>query len=97
VTAAVRHECQSYPCAECGQRRSAILSEARAAIPPTEADVALQLARETLKGALRFPGEIDALRQVVGELMFEVAALRWQHEQLAGRVEALERRAEVNR
>jgi hypothetical protein len=57
----------------------------------------LELAAGYTRQALAFPDEVAVLRSLVGELLFENAALRYQLDQLAGRVEALERRREVRR
>jgi hypothetical protein len=53
----------------------------------------LELAGVYTRQALAFPDEVAMLRHVVEELLFEHAALRYQLDQLAGRVESLERRA----
>ena len=52
----------------------------------------LELAGGHVRASLAFPGEIHALRGIVAELLFENAAIRWQHDQLQARVERLERR-----
>jgi hypothetical protein len=57
----------------------------------------LELAEGHVRAALEVPGKLDAIRQVVGELTFENAALRDQLKQLASRVAALEKRAGVGR
>ena len=41
--------------------------------------------------------QVEALQSITANLLFENATLRWQHDQLADRVEALERRAGVSR
>ncbi len=43
--------------------------------------------------ALAFPEQLQQLRATLAELLLENAALRWQLDRLAGRVDALERRA----
>ncbi len=57
----------------------------------------LELAGGYTRQALAFPDEVAMLRGLVGELLFENATLRYQLDQLASRVEALERRREVRR
>jgi len=57
----------------------------------------LELAAGYTREALRFPDEVALLRGMVAELLFENAALRHQVDRLAGRVDALERRAGVSR
>jgi hypothetical protein len=52
----------------------------------------LELAGSYTRQALAFPDELAMLRGTVAELLFENAVLRWQLDQLAGRVQALERR-----
>jgi hypothetical protein len=57
----------------------------------------LELAGVHLRQALAFPDEIRMLRGEVASLLFENAALRYQLDQLAGRMEWLERQAGVPR
>jgi len=53
----------------------------------------LELAGAYTRQALAFPDELAMLRGTVAELLLENAALRYQLDQLTGRVQALERRA----
>jgi ubiquinone biosynthesis protein UbiJ len=57
----------------------------------------LELAGAYVRQALSFPDEIAMLRGEVAALLFENSALRYQLDRLAGRVEALEKRAGVSR
>lgn len=52
----------------------------------------LELAGAYVRGALRFPGEVAALRAIVGQLLFEQHALQHQIDQLTERIERLERK-----
>ncbi len=53
----------------------------------------LELAGTYTRQALAFPEQLQQLRATLAELLLENAALRWQLDRLAGRVDALERRA----
>ncbi len=57
----------------------------------------LELAGGYVRQALALPEQVEALQSITANLLFENATLRWQHDQLADRVEALERRAGVSR
>jgi hypothetical protein len=75
--------------------------------PPFEPDaeqVEAQAARRLLEQAGRYvrealalPEQVEVLQSITANLLFENATLRWQHDQLTGRIEALERRAGVSR
>jgi hypothetical protein len=52
----------------------------------------LELVGERTRAALRFPEEVQDLRTLLAEVLFENGALRLQVERLGRRVDALERR-----
>ena len=51
----------------------------------------LELAGDYVRRALALPDQVETLQSITAELLFENAALRWQLDLLAGRVDALER------
>lgn len=69
-------------------------------LEPDAEQVARQLIEQAgryTRAALEVPEFLEVTRNLLGELVFENAILRHQVEQLARRVEALERRAGVGR
>jgi predicted RecB family endonuclease len=52
----------------------------------------LELAGGYVRQALALPDQVEALQSIVSNLLFENAALRWQLDRLAARVDALERK-----
>jgi hypothetical protein len=81
-------------------RREASLNPPTTQVPPDAEQVQaeqvrslLELAGAYTRQALAFPDELAMLRSTVAELLLENAVLRWQLDQLTGRVQALERRA----
>jgi ubiquinone biosynthesis protein UbiJ len=74
------------------------------AIEPDAEQLQEQTARRMLEQAGRYvrevlalPEQVEVLQSITANLLLENATLRWQLERLAGRVEALERRAGVGR
>jgi hypothetical protein len=57
----------------------------------------LELAGVYVREALALPEQVKVLQSITANLLFENAALRHQLDQLRGRVDALERRAEAGR
>lgn len=57
----------------------------------------LELAGAYVRQALALPEQVETLQAITANLLFENAALRWQLDRLAGRVDALEREAGVSR
>jgi hypothetical protein len=51
----------------------------------------LELAGGYVRQALALPEQVEVLQSIAANLLFENATLRWQVDQLTGRVEALER------
>jgi predicted RecB family endonuclease len=52
----------------------------------------LELAGAYVRQALALPEQVEILQSITGNLLFENAALRWQLDRLAARVDALERK-----
>jgi predicted RecB family endonuclease len=52
----------------------------------------LELAGGYVRQALALPDQVEVLQSIVSNLLFENAALRWQLDRLAARVDALERK-----
>jgi hypothetical protein len=79
------------------------MSAVHATAQPLEPDAAqveaerartlLELAGGYVRQALALPDQIATLQSLVANLLFETATLRWQHDQLLGRIARLERRA----
>lgn len=69
--------------------------------PPIEPDAAqvealqahrlLELVGAYTRRALALPEQVEVLQSITANLLFENAALRWQADQLAARVDVLER------
>src|SRR6266496_6728984 len=51
----------------------------------------LEQAGRYVREALALPEQVETLQSITANLLFENAALRWQLDQLRGRVEAIER------
>lgn len=61
-------------------------------IEAQRAKTLLELTDGYVRQALALPEQVETLQSITANLLFENAALRWQLDQLAARVERLERR-----